>query len=80
MNTIYMGEPLANNEAIGSLERCSKELTDLLSTHRRTTLDSVASGVLTANGAIASVDAVRLLDRLAHHAWRASAHLTAAIA
>jgi phosphate:Na+ symporter len=82
VNSIYMGEPPANsnNETIRSLERCSKELTDLLSMHRRTTLDSVASGALTANGAIASVDAVRLLDRLAHHAWRASAHLTAAIA
>jgi phosphate:Na+ symporter len=82
VNSIYMGEPPANsnNETIRSLERCSKELTDLLSMHRRTTLDSVASGALTANGAITSVDAVRLLDRLAHHAWRASAHLTAAIA
>jgi phosphate:Na+ symporter len=82
VNSIYMGEPPANsnNETIRSLECCSKELTDLLSMHRRTTLDSVASGALTANGAIASVDAVRLLDRLAHHAWRASAHLTAAIA
>jgi phosphate:Na+ symporter len=82
VNSIDMGEPLArsNNEVVGSLERCSNELAALLSTHRHTTLDSVASGALTANGAIASVDAVRLLDRLAHHAWRASVHLTDAIA
>ena len=82
VNSIDMGEPLAisNEEVVEGLERCSNELAALLSTHRRTTLDSVASGTLTANGAIASVDAVRLLDRLAHHAWRASVHLTAAIA
>ena len=82
VNSIDRGEPLAisNEEVVEGLERCSNELAALLSTHRRTTLDSVASGTLTANGAIASVDAVRLLDRLAHHAWRASVHLTAAIA
>jgi phosphate:Na+ symporter len=82
MNSIGMGEPLAisNDEVVEDLERCSNELAELLSTHRRSTLDSVASGTLTANGAIASVDAVRLLDRLAHHAWRASVHLTADIA
>jgi phosphate:Na+ symporter len=80
-NSIDIGEPLAisKDEAVGSLERCSKEIAALLSTHRRATLDSVASGALTANGAIASVDAVRLLDRLTHHAWRATAHLVAAI-
>ncbi|HEY6374473.1 MAG TPA: Na/Pi symporter, partial [Edaphobacter sp.] len=82
VNSIDMGEPLAisNGEVIEGLERYSNELAALLSTHRRATLDSVASGALTANSAIASVDAVRLLDRLAHHAWRAAAHLAAAIA
>jgi phosphate:Na+ symporter len=82
VNSIDMEEPLAisTEEVVEGLERYSNELSALLSTHRRTTLDSVASGTLTANGAIASVDAVRLLDRLAHHAWRASVHLTAAIA
>ena len=82
VNSIDTDEPLAisNEEVVEGLERYSNELAALLSTHRRTTLDSVASGALTANGAIDSVDAVRLLDRLAHHAWRASVHLTAAIA
>jgi phosphate:Na+ symporter len=81
-NSIGMEELLATSEAavVESLERYSNELAGMLSTHRRVTLDSVAAGALTANDAIASVDAVRLLDRLAHHAWRASAHLAAAIA
>src|SRR5579871_1690305 len=80
VNPIDMDESIAisNEEAVEGLERCSNELAALLSTHRGTTLDSVASRTLTANGAIASVDAVRLLDRLAHHAWRASVHLTVA--
>jgi phosphate:Na+ symporter len=82
LDSIDMEEPLtiSNEEVVEGLERYSNELSALLSTHRRTTLDSVASGTLTANDAISSVDAVRLLDRLAHHAWRASVHLTAAIA
>ena len=61
------------------LEHCSTELTDLLPSHRRATLESVASGTLTANDAIAHVEMVRFLDRLAHHAWRASAHIAGAI-
>jgi hypothetical protein len=35
----------------------------------------VASGTLTAADAIVRVDAVRRLEALAHHAWRAVAHL-----
>jgi phosphate:Na+ symporter len=35
----------------------------------------VASGKLTASAAIARVDAVALMSRLTHHAWRAVAHL-----
>jgi phosphate:Na+ symporter len=75
-------EPVAFSvdEAVESLERCSHELADLLPAHRRATLDSVASSALTANDAIAHVDAVRRLDRLAHHAWRAVAHLANAVA
>jgi phosphate:Na+ symporter len=30
---------------------------------------------LTASDAIARVDAVRILEALAHHAWRSAAHL-----
>ena len=48
--------------------------------HRGATLDMVASGKVTASPAIARVDAVALLSRLAHHAWRAVAHLERAAA
>jgi phosphate:Na+ symporter len=68
------------SEAVERLKRGSEELTDLRATHRRATLDSVASGTLTASAAIARVDAVGLLDRLARHAWRAASHLEGAIA
>ena len=44
------------------------------------TLDMVASGKVTASQAIARVDAVALMSRLAHHAWRAVAHLERAAA
>jgi phosphate:Na+ symporter len=68
------------DEVVARLEHCSKELADLRLEHRRATLESVASGTLSANDAIARVEAVRLLDRLAHHAWRAAAHLAGAVA
>jgi phosphate:Na+ symporter len=67
-------------EAVERLGRCAQELAGLRAEHRRTTLDSVASGTTTANDAIAQVDAIRTLDQRAHHAWRATAHLAAAVA
>ncbi len=67
-------------EAVDRLARYSAELAGLRPQHRRTTLDSVASGKLTAGDAIAKVDAVRLLDQRAHHTWRAAAHLAGAVA
>ncbi|MBV8189513.1 MAG: Na/Pi cotransporter family protein [Alphaproteobacteria bacterium] len=69
-----------SSEVVERLEHCAKELAGLRLEHRRATLDSVASGRLTANDAIARVEAVRLLDQRVHHAWRAAAHLAAAIA
>ena len=60
---------------IDDLARCSGELASLRPLHRQATLDAVASGRLTASDAMANVDAVRLLDRRAHHAWRAIAYL-----
>lgn len=66
-------------EAVGRLASCSNELAGLSIEHRRTLLDSVAAGGLTANDAIARVDAIRLLDQRVHHAWRATAHLAAAV-
>ena len=47
--------------------------------HRRTTLDSIAPGRLAASDGFANVDAVRLLDQRAHHAWRAAAHLAGVV-
>src|SRR5262249_41863990 len=43
--------------------------------HRAATLASVMPGKLTAADALARIDAVRRLDRIAHHAWRSAAHL-----
>ena len=63
------------NDPVEDLERAARALADLNAVHRRATLDMVASGKLTATAAIARVDAVALLSRLAHHAWRAVAHL-----
>src|SRR5262249_46122694 len=68
------------SEAVDRLARCANELASRRIEHRRATLDSVASGRLTASDAIAHVEAVRLLDQRAHHAWRAAVHLAAAVA
>ena len=65
---------------IEDLERAAKALADLRAKHRAATLDMVASGKVTASQAIARVDAVALMSRLAHHAWRAVAHLERAAA
>ena len=59
--------------------RNSEELARLSREHRRATLDSVATRKLTVSDAIAKVDAVRLLDQQAHHAWRAVAYLAGAV-
>ena len=72
--------PQPGNDATQNLERAAKALADLRATHRSATLDMVASGKLTASAAIARVDAVALMSRLAHHAWRAVAHLERAAA
>ncbi len=68
------------NDMAQDLERAAKALADLRAAHRSATLDMVASGKLTASAAIARVDAVALMSRLAHHAWRAVAHLERAAA
>jgi len=62
-------------QVLARLEQCTKELALLRSDHRSATLGSVASGALTADEAIARVDAVRRLELLVHHAWRSAAHL-----
>lgn len=62
-------------QALAELERGANELALLRSDHRRTTLGAVAGGGGAADEAFARVDAVRRLATLAHHAWRAAAHL-----
>lgn len=65
----------ATERALAQLEYSAKALRELRQDHRRATLASVASGAVTADEAIARVDAVRRLEALAYHAWRSAAHL-----
>lgn len=62
-------------QAIVQLEHCAKTLRELQRAHREVTLSSVAGGAMSADEAIARVDAVRRLEALARHAWRSAAHL-----
>ena len=72
--------PERSSNAAQDLERAAKALADLRAAHRSATLNMVASGKVTASQAIARVDTVALMSRLAHHAWRAVAHLERAAA
>ncbi|MDP1662404.1 MAG: Na/Pi symporter, partial [Phycisphaerales bacterium] len=68
----------ATPDAVTDLARRSAELADLRRDHRRATLSNAATaggGLVAADRAIVRVDAVRRLDRLVYHAWRAAAHL-----
>jgi len=67
------GAPTA--PALVRLEHCAAELRELQRDYRTVTLSSVAGGVVTADEAIARVDAVRRLEALARHAWRSAVHL-----
>jgi phosphate:Na+ symporter len=78
--TAVATRPESRDNGTQDLERSAKALADLRATHRSATLDMVASGKVTASQAIARVDAVALMSRLAHHAWRAVAHLERAAA
>lgn len=61
--------------ALSEMEDATRDLHALQKDHRAVTLASVAPGELTAADAFARIDAARRLDRIAHHAWRSSAHL-----
>jgi len=63
------------SSALIKAEQCANMLRDLRPTHRRATLTAVGTGMLTADVAMARVDAVERLEALAHHAWRSAAHL-----
>jgi phosphate:Na+ symporter len=62
-------------EALLRLEQCAKDLHSLQKDHRVATLGAIASASMTASEAMASVDAVRRMDGIAHHTWRSAAHL-----
>jgi len=61
--------------ALDDMERVAAELEAVQRAHRAAMLASVAPGKLTVSDALARIEAARRLDRLAHHAWRAAAHL-----
>jgi phosphate:Na+ symporter len=65
----------STEQTLAQLEHWAKALGELRRDHRSATLSSVASGAVTADEAIARVDAVQRLEALAHHAWRSAAHL-----
>jgi phosphate:Na+ symporter len=68
-------DAMSGAQELAQLEYCAKALSDLRRGHRSATLGAVANGTLTASDAMARVDAVRILEALAHHAWRSAAHL-----
>ncbi|MGO4619591.1 Na/Pi cotransporter family protein [Ensifer sp. 2YAB10] len=61
--------------ALAEAQRAATALDALQREHRAMTLASVTPGNLTAADAFTEIDAVRRLDRMAHHAWRSAAHL-----
>ncbi len=61
--------------ALVEAEGAARELDVFERDHRVATLASVAPGKLTAADAFARIEAARRLNQIAHHAWRASAHL-----
>ncbi|NEV00757.1 Na/Pi cotransporter family protein [Bradyrhizobium uaiense] len=65
----------STEQTLAHLEHCTKALGEVRRHHRKATLGSVASGAVSADEAIARVDAVRRLEALAHHAWRSAVHL-----
>lgn len=68
-------EQALTGHALTRLEHCAKSLSALQQDQRKMTFRSVAGGALSADEAIARVDTVRRLERLARHAWRTAAHL-----
>jgi hypothetical protein len=67
--------PRSGNRLVCAIRR--NALGALRLAHRSATLGTVATGELTADDAIARVDAVTRLEALARQAWRSAAHLGA---
>ena len=66
---------ISTEEVICHLERNAKELEELRRIHRAATLNAVGIAGLTASEAMARVEKVQSQTALAHHGWRAAAHL-----
>jgi phosphate:Na+ symporter len=69
------GSASPRQEALLRLEQCAKDLHSLQKDHRVATLGAIADGSMTASEAMASVDAVRRMEAIAHHAWRSASKL-----
>jgi phosphate:Na+ symporter len=61
--------------ALAEADKAAAALSVMRRSHRAMALAEVGPGKLNAADAFARVDAVRRYDELAHHAWRAAAHL-----
>jgi phosphate:Na+ symporter len=63
------------SSALAEIEGAAKALGAMLPGHRAAILATVATGKATAAEAFARIDAVRRVERIAHHAWRSAVHL-----
>jgi phosphate:Na+ symporter len=79
-DTVVAVSEAADQAALAQLEHCASALRELKGAHRKVTLSSVAGGAVSADEAMARVDAVRRLDALTHYAWRSAAHLVGSAA
>jgi phosphate:Na+ symporter len=59
-----------------ALAALSRDLARKRRRHRPSVMESTATGELDPNDALRRLDAMRWLDRLAYHAWRATLHLS----
>jgi phosphate:Na+ symporter len=74
-NAPIIGSAAPIQESLLHLEQCAKDLHALQKEHRAATLGAVANGSMTASEAMTSVDTVRRLDAISHHAWRSASQL-----
>ena len=73
--TPYATPKMSVEQTLDQLQHCARALAEFSRAHRSETLGAVANGALTAGDAVVRVDVVRILEVLAHHAWRSAAHL-----
>jgi phosphate:Na+ symporter len=75
IGAMFDSHTTSTKQQLPHLEQSVTALKELEDTHRNATLTAVATGALTADEAMARVDAVRNLATLAFHAWRSAANL-----